>query len=52
MARDYGNEMNYQEAVRESYRAFTKKEFPGSLTELLDAQMEANELTAASSDFE
>ena len=35
LARDYENENNFQEAVRESYRAYTPKDCSEELSELL-----------------
>ena len=53
-ARDYHNEVNYQEAVREYYRGYAKKTLSGALVELLQAQREENgyRLTSQSSEFE
>ena len=50
-ARDYNNENNYQEAVREYYRGYAKKTHSDALQELLQAQKE-DQLTAQSSEFE
>lgn len=36
MSRDYDNEINFQEAVRESYRAYTSKDYSEELSELLN----------------
>jgi hypothetical protein len=57
MARDYHNEVNFQEAVKEQYRAYARKEVAAGLQELLSAQKEdedglARVLTPQSSEFE
>ena len=57
MARDYHMEVNFQEAVREYYRAYAKKEVSESLALHLQVQrtgMHGQErvLTATHSDFE
>ena len=53
MARDYNNEMNFQEAVREYYRAYAVREVGDGLSELLCAQRaNQSKLGPHSSDFE
>lgn len=40
MARDYNNQVNFQEAVREYYRAYAKKDLSDAVQALLQAQRE------------
>lgn len=53
-ARDYHNEVNYQEAVREYYRGYAKKTLSDALVDLVQAQREEKgyRLTSQSSEFE
>ena len=51
MARDYSKEQNYEEAVKEAYRAFATKTLPDDVLDLLVKQ-ERNVLSAESSQFE
>ena len=51
MSRDYSKEQNFEEAIKESYRVFTKKTLPEEVLELLEKQ-DGVVLSAESSEFE
>lgn len=54
MSRDFHMEVNFQEAVREYYRAYAKKELGNELVQLLEAQRGRGQegLSAHSTEFE
>jgi amyloid beta precursor protein binding protein 1 len=51
MSRDFNMEMNFQEAVKEYYRAFATKDLPGEVIEIIDNQC-TKVLDAQSTEFE
>lgn len=52
MARDFGNELNYEEAVREAFRAYTPKLIPPELSEIMEGLSEQRLSSPSARNFE